>query len=443
MPPPGETNPEQTREPRLQLASRGPDTISKSPPQHKIDTELFLRGMEQMPPAKRQEVLDRTQQYEDGHDYDLIKTAGHSLEEMEQDPLLRHIELGGVYFTRDKNHPQLAFDVDFMNNDVAEWGVDLTDLFPANVLKVDVYDQQGNLIFENAERKQLNKKVGYYLPDGTKAEVQTGFKVVVKETQPTEGITDRKFGRKAFINGAQEKQDLLYNEGVTQVKDQAKQEAEAQGKELVLDPKTFEDMFRSLANALHSTLKKLSETGELDLTEFNATIDSLLTNNTVDEQQTELPPPDDNNPNPPASQEAPTGRVGNLVQVARQYLGSTQFRGREVAGGNLACAQVASTILKDAGYLDKVYLGVDVTEKQLLRRGWKKHRAPAKAGDVIIWGRTPSSQVNGVSRPGHKHIGIMTSPTAAVNNSSAQKMPIEKQVNFNNPRGVYFLSPPA
>ncbi len=111
-----------------------------------------------------------------------------------------------------------------------------------------------------------------------------------------------------------------------------------------------------------------------------------------------------------------------IVACAERYIGSTRFRGPEVSGGNLACAQFVSTALKDAGVLSRVQLGVLAVMSDLKSKGWKTVSAPPfKAGDVITW-KTYDRNHDGV-KDDDTHIGIIDGKGQAISNSSSLKMP--------------------
>lgn len=139
-----------------------------------------------------------------------------------------------------------------------------------------------------------------------------------------------------------------------------------------------------------------------------------------------------------------------LVQSATSLVGSTRFRGPEVAGGTLACAQVATTALVEAGYLKKPILSVASTRQELVRRGWKAHRGPGRPGDVVIWNRTQKSTNDGQVKLGHAHIGIVVGPNRCVSNSSSKKTPRLHNMGENAEDGYWhqrgidtYLSPPT
>lgn len=126
----------------------------------------------------------------------------------------------------------------------------------------------------------------------------------------------------------------------------------------------------------------------------------------------------------PASAPVPTPPTpsGSLQQKvassARALLGSTRFRGPEVDYGNLACAQVATTALKNAGALDKVYLNCTGSVNALKAKGWVEVSEPFREGDVITWT---------TYLPGDSHIGIIVkegNTFKAMNNSSSKRTPV-------------------
>lgn len=139
-----------------------------------------------------------------------------------------------------------------------------------------------------------------------------------------------------------------------------------------------------------------------------------------------------------------------LVRSAQSLVGSTRFRGPEVAGGSLACAQVATTALVEAGYLKKPILSVSSTREELLRRGWTAHQGPGRAGDVVIWNRTQKATNDGQVQLEHAHIGIVVGPNRCVSNSSSKKMPREHSIGEESNDGYWrkrgvdtYLSPPV
>lgn len=122
----------------------------------------------------------------------------------------------------------------------------------------------------------------------------------------------------------------------------------------------------------------------------------------------------------------------NIVRCARALVGSTSFRGNDVAGGRLACAKVVTTALKNAGALDSVVLNCRSAVKNLKAKGWKEVSAPPyKEGDVITW-KTYDYTGDGV-KDEDTHIGIILkegNTYKAMNNSSSLRTPRIGNINM-------------
>lgn len=129
------------------------------------------------------------------------------------------------------------------------------------------------------------------------------------------------------------------------------------------------------------------------------------------------------------STSTPAPASGNLqkkiVSSAKSLVGSTRFRGPEVSGGQLACAQVATTALKNAGALNNVHLNCRSAVTDLKSKGWKEVSVPPfREGDVILW-KTYDYTGDGIKDP-DTHIGIMVkegNTFKAMNNSSSLRTP--------------------
>ncbi|MBI4859733.1 MAG: hypothetical protein HY815_05655 [Candidatus Riflebacteria bacterium] len=115
-----------------------------------------------------------------------------------------------------------------------------------------------------------------------------------------------------------------------------------------------------------------------------------------------------------------------IKQAAYNVLDQVPFPyAPETEGGNLGCAQVATTILKNAGAIGKVVLGVLAAIDLLRDKGWRDVTPPPyKDGDVITW-----KTYNRDGIPGDDpdtHIGVIVienGKTYAVNNSSSHRRP--------------------
>lgn len=114
------------------------------------------------------------------------------------------------------------------------------------------------------------------------------------------------------------------------------------------------------------------------------------------------------------------GRVVNAAkQIHDKYQGYQAFPYDPLTeGGNLGCAQVATTVLKAAGVLDRTCLNCTGTISMLEAVGWSSVSwPPYQAGDVVFWE---------TYQPGPSHVGIVMNSgnsAQAMNNSSSKRMP--------------------
>ncbi|MFZ5952463.1 MAG: hypothetical protein ACOYXC_17310 [Candidatus Rifleibacteriota bacterium] len=120
-----------------------------------------------------------------------------------------------------------------------------------------------------------------------------------------------------------------------------------------------------------------------------------------------------------------TAQQAAIGRAIRGLVGSTSFRGSDVDGGNLACAKVVSTALKNAGALDRVSLNCDQVVSDLRAKGWQRVNVPPyQEGDVVTWT---------TSRGPGRHIGIIVkegSSYVAISNSSSQRTPRRHDINY-------------
>lgn len=128
----------------------------------------------------------------------------------------------------------------------------------------------------------------------------------------------------------------------------------------------------------------------------------------------------------PSSDSKPTSGGGTattqrIEQEARKLVGSTDFRGPETQGGAVACAQVVSTALKNAGVLSQTYLDCWDLRDKLKSLGWVSVpiSGTLKQGDVIFWS---TSNWDGVGdKDPDTHVGIIVNEgdsTQAISNST-------------------------
>lgn len=130
-------------------------------------------------------------------------------------------------------------------------------------------------------------------------------------------------------------------------------------------------------------------------------------------------------PSAPTIASTPGNLQHSITRAAKNLIGSHSFRSAAVSGGRLACAQVVTTALKNAGALSKVHLNCRSTVADLKSKGWVEVSPPPyQEGDVITW-KTYDYTGDGVKDP-DTHIGIIVkegNSYKAMNNSSRLRMP--------------------
>ena len=123
-----------------------------------------------------------------------------------------------------------------------------------------------------------------------------------------------------------------------------------------------------------------------------------------------------------------------IVNAARDLVGSTDFRGPEVNYGSVACAQVVSTALNNAGAISEDQMSLDcyVLRDNMLADGWEEVSPPPyQEGDVVFWS-TYDWDGDGVIDD-DTHVGIVLKEGdtyTSMNNSSDQAMPIIRSIDY-------------
>ncbi|MBI2943103.1 MAG: hypothetical protein HYY25_02775 [Candidatus Wallbacteria bacterium] len=119
-----------------------------------------------------------------------------------------------------------------------------------------------------------------------------------------------------------------------------------------------------------------------------------------------------------------------IADVAGTYVNRDFQYDPATNGGRKGCAQVVSTILQEAGAMSGVRLGVLDVLSDLRGRGWGDVQPPPWAdGDVVTWA-TYDRDGDGSIDP-DTHIGIVRiidGVPYAVNNSSSQRMPVQREL---------------
>lgn len=129
------------------------------------------------------------------------------------------------------------------------------------------------------------------------------------------------------------------------------------------------------------------------------------------------------------------GSLGQkIVDVAQKYVGRRFNYAPGTSGGRLGCANVVSAILKEAGVMKSIMLGVLAVISDLRNRDWKQVRPPPyKDGDVITWATYDRSGDGRVDPD--THIGIISvqgGKVYAINNSSSRRIPVKVELNAMN-----------
>ncbi|MFO0764445.1 MAG: hypothetical protein U0487_00140 [Patescibacteria group bacterium] len=94
-------------------------------------------------------------------------------------------------------------------------------------------------------------------------------------------------------------------------------------------------------------------------------------------------------------------------------------------GGDIACANYASSILYRFKYIKEPHATVEGTEKDLIDSGWTLVTEPQE-GDVIIW----QPNFDHDPKAEHLHIGFSIGGDQAISNSTTLKYPVEHHLTF-------------
>ncbi len=190
----------------------------------------------------------------------------------------------------------------------------------------------------------------------------------------------------------------------------------------------FGNFMSSLSSGTGTSLGSVSNIFDLSTSTSSGTSDNPSPGTPVDPSDS----PAQNNGTAPAQNNSVGGGSSSGVRVAQcaeRYINSTQFRGPEVNGGRLACAQFVSTALKDAGVLTSQILGVPALVTALRSKGYSQVTAPPfQTGDIVTW-RTYDRSGDG-RKDDDTHVGVMCADGKALSNSSSQRMPRKHDVFY-------------
>jgi hypothetical protein len=378
------------------------------------DLNDFLRRAEQMSSAEKQTFLDKAGKWNHQQQSDELRKAGVSAEEDEKDFTAKNVMLAAAFLERAKETPQMRFKVDFKGNQLAEYKVGAGNLLPPNVSAIKIYNETGNVVCARAFRgiDPVTGRIGYFDEAAFKETgrydyipVFTGFEIEILETLETE-------------NAIVQRRILSEHVGNYQSRPRGPIENYAPAGLPV-------GRLETAAENRNGSVNRQPPRG-LSVEQNLAALGEEMANLRI----------------------MPEIRA-RIASIARTYAGAPreEFRTGEVEGGRLACAKVVSTILQEAGFLDKTIWGVDATVSELLSRGWTYSQDKPEAGDVVVWAPVSKPTAETVddapaAQKGHKHIGIVTGPNAAVSNSSIKGMPVQHAIYTGRPVEA-ILKPPA
>ncbi|MFC1744254.1 SH3 domain-containing protein [Candidatus Riflebacteria bacterium] len=136
-------------------------------------------------------------------------------------------------------------------------------------------------------------------------------------------------------------------------------------------------------------------------------------------------------PTGPSSFKPPAGIAKKILDEAKNQLGTTRYQSKITDWGNLACAAFVSGVLKDSGAINHSgSLNTKGLASKLENDGWKDVGINnIQPGDVIFWGPYPGRK--------HGHVGIIDGKYGGtwytIDNSSTQRVPIKRPLNYKRP----------
>jgi hypothetical protein len=116
-------------------------------------------------------------------DIEKLRRGGITAMENAQNPFEKHLRLSSLYLKQDAARFG-SFSVDFKKLHTAEKRIGAGHLLPPTIKAIRVFDEHGTLLFDRAERRVVNGRVGYFV-SGTDqyAFIHTGYRIDVLETQ--------------------------------------------------------------------------------------------------------------------------------------------------------------------------------------------------------------------------------------------------------------------
>jgi len=358
--------------------------VVSAKPSTPLTFDEYQKAFENLDPAEKQKFLEKTKKWDqdfNGYAVQEIRHAGLSKQEMQSAPDKAHILLSSLYLQQVEGKPN-TFKANFQGNYLAEYkAIGWGDVLPWTAKEIKVCDQNNQVICERAIRctDPNTGREGYFEAQGMEQKppqyhyvfMYTNYTAeILKKVTPAQALADEKRNKE---NASQQhvsherRQDLVQN---------------IEGK--------------SPTQVINARLQALGQ----NVADMSAPLESLDTR---------------------------TAR-GRIAAIAKKYAGTNRFEAdfqsmTTLENGNVGCAWVASTILVEAGILNQKIQGVDGVTAELKAKGWRRAapNEPPEPGDVVVWERLPGKTViydDGSESwmPGHKHIGIVVGPNAAVDN---------------------------
>lgn len=241
------------------------------------DTGEFVAASEKIDKVEKKQILDKAREWEQKGDLDLLRSAGLSLDQLKKAPLDRHIKLAALFLQREQSSG-LAFRLHFQGNEMAQWDIDLADILPANILKVDIYDDQGKLLYPGAERGFADGRPGYFHGQPpVRIAVQENYLVKVKQTQTSLALTDQKAGQKTYSHALKEEVYLVDNARKGALKEEVRKKAGEQGKEVKTDKNFFDNILSDLMKGIDPKFwEKFQSNFKLDFDKILGPINTLI-----------------------------------------------------------------------------------------------------------------------------------------------------------------------
>lgn len=224
-------------------------TVHLDSKEHQADNVEFLNALSKITPEQQKKNLEKAADWEKKGDLDQLRAAGMTLDQLKQNPLDRHVQLASMFLER-QSSPELIFKLHYSGNEMGQWDLDLADLLPANILKVDIIDNSGQVICLDAVRGFADGRPGYFdTKTKTRIAVQEGYLIKVKETQSSLALKEQRFGVQAYENAVKEEIYLTDNARKTVLKEKVREEATKQNLEVKTD-KNFFDVILTELNKL-------------------------------------------------------------------------------------------------------------------------------------------------------------------------------------------------